>query len=103
MGWFFLVRGRGRIRARVVGLLTAALVLGSAAFALADWYREPLAIVADAGPLRLSPHGRAPEVAQLAAGTAVRPLREAGGWWLVNAAEGRTGWVPAGAITPVHD
>ncbi|HJP56046.1 MAG TPA: BatD family protein [Gemmatimonadales bacterium] len=103
VGWFFLVRGRGRIRARVVGLLTAALVLGSAAFALADWYREPLAIVADAGPLRLSPHGRAPEVAQLAAGTAVRPLREAGGWWLVNAAEGRTGWVPAGAITPVHD
>ncbi len=103
LGWTFFLRGRGRIGARVVGLVGAALVIGCAAFALADWYREPLAIVADAEPLRLSPHGRAPELASLAAGTAVRPLRQDGGWWLVRAEEARTGWVPAAAIMPVHD
>lgn len=102
-GWTVLTMQRGRIGARVVGSFAAALVLGGAALALHRWYQEPLAILTDATPLRLSPHGRAPEIAPLAAGAAVRPVRADGGWRLVTASDGRTGWVPADALAPVRE
>jgi hypothetical protein len=102
-GWTMLLLGRGRIGARVVASLAIAVVLGSAALALDHWYREPLAIVTGAEPLRLSPHGRAPEIAPLATGTAVRPLRSDGAWRLVEAEDGREGWVPAEALAPVPE
>ena len=102
-GWTMLVLGRGRVGARVVASFAIAVVLGGASLALWRWYREPLAIVTSASALRLSPHGRAPELAPLASGTAVRPVRTDGAWRLVEAADGRTGWVPAEALARVPE
>ena len=51
--------------------------------ALRAWYRRPLAIVLERRTLRLSPHGRAPAVAPLEGGSAVRvagPDARAGSW-----------------------
>jgi len=103
VGWSLLLWQRGRVGARVVGCLAAALVLVTAAAALHRWYRIPLAIVTDATSLRLSPHGRAPEIAPLVAGTAVRPIRRDGAWRLVEALEDRRGWVPAEALASVQE
>jgi hypothetical protein len=102
-GWTVLILQHGRIGARVVASLAASLVLGLAALGLHQWYREPLAILTDAVPLRLSPHGRAPEIAPLVAGAAVRPLRADGGWRLVEGPDGRAGWVPAEALASVRE
>lgn len=102
-GWGFLIGRRGRLGARVIGPLVAAVIFGGAGLALRLWYAKPLAIVAEAGPLRLSPHGRAPEIAPLAVGAAVHPVRALGGWRLVQAPDGREGWLPAEALAPVQE
>ena len=102
-GWAFFIGRRGRLGARVIAPLTAAVILGGAALALHLWYARPLAIVAEAGPLRLSPHGRAPEIAPVAVGAAVRPLRLNAGWLLVEAPDGREGWLPADALASVRE
>ncbi len=102
IGCAFLARRRA-LRARVIASLGAALVLGGAAFALRDWYARPLAVMTVSSPLRLSPHGRAPEVGPLAAAAAVRPLRSDRGWWLVLGPDGREGWVPAGALAVISE
>ncbi len=102
-GWTVLTLQRGRVGARVVGSLAASLVFGGGALVLHHWYQEPLAILTDATSLRLSPYGRAPEIAPLAAGAAVRPVRADGGWRLVEGPDGRSGWVPADALAPVRE
>ena len=102
-GWAFFIGRRGRLGARVIAPLAAAVILGAAGIALHLWYARPLAIVAEAGPLRLSPHGRAPEIAPLAVGAAVRPVRPSAGWVLVEAPDGREGWVPTGALASVRE
>lgn len=103
VGWGFYIARRGRLGARVIAPLAAAVVFGGAALALHLWYARPLAIVAEAGPLRLSPHGRAPEIAPLPVGAAVRPLRDMGSWRLVQAPDGREGWLPADALAAVRE
>jgi hypothetical protein len=102
-GWAFFIGRRGRLGARVIAPLAAAVILGAAGIALHLWYARPLAIVAEAGPLRLSPHGRAPEIAPLAVGAAVRPVRPSAGWVLVEAPDGREGWMPTGALASVRE
>ena len=102
-GWTLLIVRRGQMGARIIVPIIAALVFGGAALALRLWYARPLAIVAEAGPLRLSPHGRAPEIAPLSVGAAVRPIRTLGGWRLVQAPDGREGWLPAEALATVQE
>ncbi|MEO8226211.1 MAG: BatD family protein [Gemmatimonadota bacterium] len=104
VGWSFVIAGGGRFRrARVVATLGPALVLGLGAAALHRWYVRPLAVMADAGVMRLSPYGRAPEVAPVEAGAVVRPIRADGGWRLVQGPDGRAGWVPADALAMVTE
>ena len=84
-------------------MVAAGLALGAGAAGLTWFQARPLAILVAPEPLRLSPHGRAPEVASLTPGAAVVPGRRAGDWWLVQASGGRTGWLPAGALAPIGD
>ncbi|HEU4681156.1 MAG TPA: SH3 domain-containing protein, partial [Gemmatimonadales bacterium] len=69
--------------------------------ALGAWYRRPLGIVLNPATLRVSPHGRAPELGPLDSGSAVRMLRRDRGWVLVRAAGSREGWVASDAIAAV--
>ena len=102
-GWaLFLWRGR-RFTTRSGLMVAAGLALGAGAAGLTWFQARPLAILVAPEPLRLSPHGRAPEVASLTPGAAVVPGRRAGDWWLVQASGGRTGWLPAGALAPIGD
>jgi hypothetical protein len=102
-GWaFFLWRGR-RFTTRSGLMLAAGLALGAGAAGLAYFQARPLAILVAPEPLRLSPHGRAPEVASLTPGAAVVPGRRSGDWWLVQGSGGRIGWLPAGALALIGD
>ncbi len=103
LGWSLFVTGGNRMRARVGALLTAAVISGGAAVGLRFWYGRPLALVTVAGPLRLSPHGRAPEIVVVGSGAAVRPVRAVPGWRLVAAPDGREGWLPVEALAPVAE
>ena len=97
IGW----GARPRTRHRwviLVGLSAGTVVAG---FALRAWYRRPLGIVLDQTIMRVSPHGRAPELGPLDSGGAVRILRHDRGWILVRAAGDREGWVSADAIAAV--
>jgi uncharacterized protein YgiM (DUF1202 family) len=49
----------------------------------------------------LSPHGRAPTIAPVEGGSAVRLIRRAQGWVLVHAPDGREGWVPDAAVAAI--
>jgi hypothetical protein len=78
-----------------------ALVLGAAALWLQHRYDEPVAVVRQMIPLRVSPHGRGSVVATLNAGQAVLTLRDQRGWKLVRDPADRLGWVPDSAVVPV--
>jgi tetratricopeptide (TPR) repeat protein len=99
-GWIgWILRPRARERWLVLLVFAGAAVLGG--LSLRAWYRRPLAIVLDPATLRLSPHGRAPALAPLDGGSAVRVVGRAPGWVLVRAAGGREGWIPAAAVAAV--
>lgn len=97
LGWIV----RPRIRERWLVLLVFAGTAVLSGLALRIWYRRPLAIVLDDATLRLSPHGRAPALAPIEGGSAVRVVAHSGGWLLVRAAGGREGWVPDAAVAAI--
>jgi hypothetical protein len=97
LGWVI----RPRLRERWLVLLVFAGAAVVAGLGLRAWYRVPLALVLDDAPLRVSPHGRAPALAPLESGTAVRIVRHAQGWVLVRAPGEREGWLPDDAIAAV--
>jgi hypothetical protein len=97
IGWG--MRPRSRHRWGIVLVLAAGTTV--AAFALRAWYRHPLGIVLDQTTMRVSPHGRAPELGQLDSGGAVRIVRRSRGWVLVHAAGEREGWVASDAIAAI--
>jgi hypothetical protein len=97
VGWVLRPRARDRWAALLIVAGAAAL----AGLALRAWYRRPIAIVLDQTTLRLSPHGRAPAVAPLEDGAAVRMVRSDRGWVLVRAGRAE-GWVPADAVAPIN-
>ena len=97
LGWIgWAIRPRLRHRLAILMILAAGTTL--AGFALREWYRRPLGIVLDRTTLRMSPHGRAPDLGQLDSGGAVRILRRDRAWVLVRAAGSREGWVASDAI-----
>jgi hypothetical protein len=100
IGWIGWVL-RPRARHRWAALLVMAACTTLAGFALRAWYRRPLGIVLDPTTLRVSPHGRAPELGSLDSGGAVRILRHDRGWVLVHAAGSREGWVASDAIAVI--
>ena len=97
LGW--VVRPRARERWLVLLVFAGAAVVGG--LGLRAWYRRPLAIVLDDATLRLSPHGRAPALAPVEEGTAVRIVARIPGWVLVQAAGGREGWLADAAVAAV--
>jgi hypothetical protein len=100
VGWIgWLLRPRARQRWAVLLVLAAGTT--AAAFALRAWYRRPLGILLDPATLRLSPHGRAPDLGPLEPGGAVRILRRDPGWVLVRAPGSREGWVASDAVAMV--
>jgi len=100
VGWLGWVL-RPRVRERWLVLLVFAGVAVMGGLGLRAWYRVPLAIVLDPVPLRLSPHGRAPVLAPVEGGSAVRLVRLRPGWVLVRAPDGREGWLPAAAVAAI--
>jgi hypothetical protein len=99
VGWALLLSRRSGRGARVV--LGAALALGALGAAVTGWVGRPLVLATGAEPARLSPHGRAPVVATLESGTALRPVSRHGGWLLVEGPSGLRGWLPASAVAIV--
>src|SRR6185436_13082566 len=97
VGWLgWMLRPRARERWLVLLVFGGGAVLGG--LGLRAWYRRPLAIVIDPATLRLSPHGRAPALAPVDGGSAVRVIGRTPGWVLVRAAGGREGWIPDAAV-----
>ena len=88
--------------ARWSWLAGAALLLGSAALWLQHRYAEPVAVVRESVPLRVSPHGRGSVVATLNPGQAVLTLRGQRGWMLVRDPADRLGWIPESSVVPVR-
>ena len=78
-----------------------ALLLGAATLGLESRYRQPVDLVLQAVPLRVSPHGRGSALAALDEGQALLRLSSQRGWHLVRDPSGRLGWVPADAVAPV--
>jgi hypothetical protein len=97
IGW--VLRPRLRHRWAIVLALAGGATL--AGLGLRSWYRRPLGIVLDPTTLRVSPHGRAPELGPLESGGAVRILRRDGGWVLVRALGSREGWIASNAIAVI--
>jgi hypothetical protein len=89
------------VRERWLVLLVFAAAALLAGLALRSWLREPLAVVVDRSALRLSPHGLAPSVAALEAGSSVRILRRSPGWVMVVAPGSQRGWLADGAVAAV--
>jgi len=100
VGWLgWVVRPRVRERWLVLLVFAAVAVMGG--LGLRAWYRVPLAIVVDPVTLRLSPHGRAPALAPVEGGSAVRLVRRSPGWVLVRTPDGREGWLPGAAVAAI--
>lgn len=97
LGWVL----RPRVRERWLVLLVFSGAAVSAGLALRAWLREPLAIVLERTTLRLSPHGLAPTVSSLDSGSAVRILRHAPGWVMVEAPGAQRGWLADAAVAAV--
>jgi hypothetical protein len=97
LGW--MLRPMVRERWLVLLVFSGAAVL--AGLALRAWLREPLAIVLERTTLRLSPHGLAPTVSSLDSGSAVRILRQAPGWVMVEAPGDQRGWLADAAVAAV--
>ncbi len=90
------------VAARWAWLGAAALLFGAGTAWLEHRYREPVDLVLESVPLRVSPHGRGSAVAALDEGQALIRLRSQRGWNLVRDPSGRLGWVPAQSVTPVN-
>ncbi|HEU4587002.1 MAG TPA: BatD family protein [Gemmatimonadales bacterium] len=104
VGWVLLAFHRNRRRRDIALLvLVLATVVGAAAIALRWRIREPLAVATTKLGLQLSPHERAPTVAPLEPGTALRVLRAASGWIMVDAPGDRLGWVEAESVILLRD
>jgi hypothetical protein len=100
VGWAaWVLRPRQRDRWAVLLVFSAAATV--AGFGLRAWYRRPIGIVLDQTTLRLSPHGRAPELGPVEAGGAVQILKQDRGWILVRVAGSREGWVASDAIAAI--
>jgi cytochrome c-type biogenesis protein CcmH/NrfG len=97
LGWVL----RPRLRHRWVVLLVFGAGTVIAGYSLRAWYRRPLGIVLDQTTMRVSPHGRAPELGPLESGGAVRILRSNRAWLLVRAGGAREGWVVSDAIASI--
>jgi hypothetical protein len=95
-GWIW----RPRVRERWTVLLVFGGMAALGAVALRAWYRRPIAVVLDQTILRVSPHGRAPAVAPIEAGAAVRMRRSERGWVLVRTGAVE-GWVGSEAIAAI--
>jgi hypothetical protein len=93
--------GRRRLRALGWGILSLAAIAGLAALALHRDRAEPRAVIAQGAPLRISPHGLAPEQGSVPAFVVVRLEHHRPGWWLVRTRDGARGWVPDDAVAPV--
>jgi oxygen tolerance protein BatD len=84
-----------RQRSIWVALFVIAGASGVTGFLLRARRNEPRAVLAGGVSLRISPHGLAPERGTLPGFSVVRLERRLGSWWLVRAANGAEGWVPA--------
>jgi hypothetical protein len=104
VGWVLLALRRNRRRRELaVAILLLATVIGGASVALRWRMRAPLAVATAKLSLQLSPHERAPTVATLDPGSALRVMRRAPGWVMVDAPGGRLGWVEAESVFLLRD
>ena len=97
LGWAAMPRQRERW----VVLLVFSAIAAGAGLGLRSWYRRPLAIVLDRAAVRVSPHGLAPTIGPLDAGTAVRVVRRGRGWLLVRVPGDQRGWIADAAVALV--
>jgi hypothetical protein len=102
LAWGFIFADRRRFRLRSALALSGSLLVAAAAAVVWARYDRAVGIVVTDAPMRVSPHGRAPEVSKLEAAQSVRLDREQNGWWLVDVA-GKSGWLPATAIARVDE
>lgn len=99
-GWVGWTR-RPRVRERWVVLLVFSAAAVLAGLALRAWLREPVAVVLERSTLRLSPHGLAPAVIPVEAGSAVRIIRHSPGWVMVEAPGAHRGWLADEAVAAI--
>lgn len=90
-------------RRRWAWALAVAALLGVAAAWIARAERDPIAIVLHDTQLRVSPHERAPRVANALGGVVVRVADSTPGWWLVQAPSQERGWLRRQEVAPLHD
>ena len=83
--------------------LGTALVLGAGAAWIAWADRGSLAIVLHDTQLRVSPHERAPPVANALGGAVVRLSDSTHGWWLVRTSSEQLGWLRRQEMARLHD
>jgi hypothetical protein len=102
LAWTFIFVNHRRLRMRAALTLGASLIAGALAGIVALRYERAVAIVVADAPLRVSPHGRAPEVTALGASQSVLLRRQQDGWWLVDAG-GKSGWMPATLLSRVDE
>jgi hypothetical protein len=102
LAWILIFADHRRLRMRASLTLAASLLVGAAAAVVAARYDRAVGIVIADTPLRVSPHGRAPEVTGLGATQSVRLRHQQDGWWLVDAA-GKAGWVPATVLARIDE
>jgi hypothetical protein len=102
LAWTFIFVNHRRLRMRAALTLGASLIAGALAGIVAMRYERAVAIVVADAPLRVSPHGRAPEVTALGASQSVLLRRQQDGWWLVDAG-GKSGWMPATLLSRVDE
>jgi hypothetical protein len=104
VGWILLALHRNRRRRDIaIAVLVLAGALGGAALALRWRARVPLAVATTKLSLQLSPHERAPTIAPLEPGTALRVLRTTPGWIMVDAPGDHLGWVEAESVILLRD
>jgi hypothetical protein len=89
------------VRERWVVLLVFSAAAVLAGLALRAWLREPVAVVLERSTLRLSPHGLAPAVIPVEAGSAVRIIRHSPGWVMVEAPGAHRGWLADEAVAAI--
>ena len=92
---------RPALTTRWVWLGSVALLLGATALWLRHWNAQPVALVRDSVPIRVSPHGRGSPLATLDEGQAVIEVSGQRGWLLVRDPMGRLGWIPSASVVPV--
>ncbi len=101
LGGWAGVRWAGGWRGRWVVLLGGGVVLIGLAEGLAFRYRNPVGIVAEHQPLRLSPHELAPAVGEAPSLSTVVLGVERGAWVQVTAAGGQRGWLERSGVVAV--